>query len=49
VVLRAEVPVVPGDTVESLGHRVFAAEQALYPAAIRTYLGAHPALLATTP
>ncbi len=49
VVMRAEAPVLPGDTVESLGHRVFVAEQSLYPAAIRAYLAAHPALLATTP
>lgn len=42
--LRAEVPVLPGDTPETLGTRVFEAERALYPEAIRQYLAAHPEL-----
>ena len=48
-VLRAEVAVLCGDTVETLGARVFAAEQKLYPAAIRAYLAGNPELLTTTP
>ncbi len=44
VVLRAEVPVLPGDTPATLGTRVFAAECALYPEAIRRYVAAHPEL-----
>ncbi|CAA9544897.1 MAG: Phosphoribosylglycinamide formyltransferase [uncultured Thermomicrobiales bacterium] len=35
VVLRARVPVQPGDTAATLGTRVFAAECVLYPEAIR--------------
>ena len=35
VVLQRKVPVLPGDTPESLAARVLAAEHALYPAAIR--------------
>lgn len=35
VVLRARVPVEPGDTASTLGTRVFAAECALYPEVIR--------------
>lgn len=44
VVMQATVPVRPGDTVASLGARVFAAECALYPEAIRSYVAAHPEL-----
>lgn len=44
VVLKAEVPVLPGDTPETLGARVFAAECHLYPEAIRQYVAAHPEL-----
>lgn len=42
--LRAEVPVLPGDTPETLGTRVFEVERTLYPEAIRQYLAAHPEL-----
>jgi phosphoribosylglycinamide formyltransferase-1 len=42
--MRVEVPVLPGDTVETLGTRVFIAECELYPEAIRRYLAAHPEL-----
>jgi phosphoribosylglycinamide formyltransferase 1 len=42
--LRVEVPVLPGDTPESLGTRVFMAECELYPEAIRRYLRDHPEL-----
>jgi formyltetrahydrofolate-dependent phosphoribosylglycinamide formyltransferase len=35
---RVEVPVLPGDTPETLGTRVFEAEKSLYPATIRDYL-----------
>jgi formyltetrahydrofolate-dependent phosphoribosylglycinamide formyltransferase len=42
--LRTEVPVLPGDTSETLGTRVFHAECALYPEAIRRYLTSHPEL-----
>lgn len=42
--LRSEVPVEPGDTAQSLAARVFAAECALYPEAIRQYMAAHPEL-----
>jgi formyltetrahydrofolate-dependent phosphoribosylglycinamide formyltransferase len=38
VVLRREVPVEPGDTVEDLATRVFAAECQLYPEAIASYV-----------
>jgi len=38
VVLRATVPVLPDDTPASLASRVFEAECALYPAAIRRYV-----------
>lgn len=41
---RVEVPVLPGDTPESLGTRVFTAEKALYPAVIRDYMADHPEL-----
>ena len=37
VVARARVPVLPGDTVDSLAARVFAAECATYPEAIAEY------------
>jgi formyltetrahydrofolate-dependent phosphoribosylglycinamide formyltransferase len=42
--LRAEVPVLPGDTAQTLATRVFAAECELYPEAIRRYLADHPEL-----
>lgn len=42
--LRAEVSVEPGDTPALLAARVFAAECALYPEAIRQYTDAHPEL-----
>lgn len=42
--LRAEVPVLPGDTAQTLAARVFTVECALYPEAIRRYLAAHPEL-----
>lgn len=38
VYMRQTVPVEPGDTVESLAHRVFEAEKELYPRAITAYL-----------
>jgi phosphoribosylglycinamide formyltransferase-1 len=38
VVAQAEVPVVPGDTEETLAARVLAAEHGLYPAALRRYV-----------
>ena len=41
---RVEVPVLPGDTPETLGTRVFTAEKALYPAMIRAYQRDHPEL-----
>lgn len=44
VVRQVEVPIVRGDSAESLGARVFAAECLLYPAAIRDYVVAHPEL-----
>ena len=44
VVLRATVPIVPGDTPATLGARVFAAECELYPEAIRRHVAAHPEL-----
>ena len=44
VVQRAVVPVLPGDTPQSLSARVFAAECLLYPAAIRRYVADHPEL-----
>jgi phosphoribosylglycinamide formyltransferase-1 len=39
---RVEVPVLPGDTPETLGTRVFTAEKSLYPRVICEYLAAHP-------
>lgn len=45
VVLKAKVPVEPGDTPATLAARVFAAECRLYPEAIRRYVAAHPELL----
>jgi len=42
--MRAEVPVLPGDTPETLAVRVFTAECTLYPEAIRRYLREHPEL-----
>ena len=47
--LRVEVPVLPGDTPETLGTRVFHAECDLYPEAIRRYLAANPTLRRPTP
>ncbi len=44
IVQRIVVPIIPGDTPETLGARVFAAECALYPAAIRRYVAEHPEL-----
>jgi len=44
--LRVEVPVLEGDTPETLGTRVFHAECDLYPEAIRRYVAAHPELRA---
>jgi phosphoribosylglycinamide formyltransferase-1 len=35
VILQEEVPVLPGDTAESLGRRVLEAEHRIYPAALR--------------
>jgi formyltetrahydrofolate-dependent phosphoribosylglycinamide formyltransferase len=43
-VLQREVPVLPGDTPETLAARVFALECELYPEAIRQYMAAHPEL-----
>jgi formyltetrahydrofolate-dependent phosphoribosylglycinamide formyltransferase len=43
-VLQREVPVLPGDTPQTLAARVFAVECELYPEAIRRYMAAHPAL-----
>jgi phosphoribosylglycinamide formyltransferase 1 len=37
VIDRAEVPVLPGDTPETLAERVLAAEHQLYPRALRTF------------
>jgi phosphoribosylglycinamide formyltransferase-1 len=48
VVMRAEVPVLPDDTPERLSARVFAAEMALFPEAIRVYAAACPWLLQTS-
>lgn len=45
VVMRAIVQVQPGDTPAALGARVFAAECALYPEAIRSYASAHRDLI----
>lgn len=42
--MRAEVPVLPDDTMETLAARVFVEECVLYPEAIRRYLAAHPEL-----
>jgi formyltetrahydrofolate-dependent phosphoribosylglycinamide formyltransferase len=44
IFLKTAVPVLPGDTVERLAARVFAAECELYPAAIRKYVAEHPKL-----
>jgi phosphoribosylglycinamide formyltransferase 1 len=44
VVMRATVPVLPDDTPASLAARVFEAECALYPAAIRRHIADHPHL-----
>ncbi|MFH0982512.1 MAG: phosphoribosylglycinamide formyltransferase [Planctomycetota bacterium] len=38
ILLQRTVPVLPGDTVESLAHRVFEQELIAYPEAIRQYL-----------
>lgn len=48
VVLRSRVPVFPDDTPATLGARVFAAECALYPEAIRRHVAAHPELFGAT-
>lgn len=48
VVMRARVPVLPGDTPASLGARVFAAECGLYPDAVRCHVAAHPELFGAT-
>lgn len=45
--LQREVPVRADDTPATLGARVFEAECALYPEAIRRYLAAHPELRGT--
>jgi phosphoribosylglycinamide formyltransferase-1 len=44
VVLKTSVPILPGDTPDSLAARVFAAECDLYPEAVRRYVAAHPEL-----
>jgi len=44
VVLRRSVPVLPDDSSATLAARVFVAELALYPEAIRRYVAAHPEL-----
>ena len=49
VVLRAEVPVLTGDTPASLGARIFAAECRLYPEAIRRYVAENPNRFGTCP
>jgi phosphoribosylglycinamide formyltransferase-1 len=38
VIAQASVPVLPGDTAETLAARVLAEEHALYPRAIRWFL-----------
>ncbi len=43
-VLQERVPILPGDTADTLGARVFAVEQRLYPEAIRRYVASHPEL-----
>jgi formyltetrahydrofolate-dependent phosphoribosylglycinamide formyltransferase len=43
-VMQRQVPVLPGDTPETLAARVFAVECELYPEAIRRYMAAHPEL-----
>lgn len=45
VVLRTTVPVMPDDSAATLAARVFAAECALYPEAVRRHLAANPDLL----
>ncbi len=49
VVAETAVPVLPGDTAATLGARVFAAECALYPVTIRSYVAAHPDLFGKRP
>jgi len=49
ILAQAAVPVLPDDTPERLSARVFAAEMALFPEAIRTYVAACPWLLQTPP
>jgi formyltetrahydrofolate-dependent phosphoribosylglycinamide formyltransferase len=46
VVLQARVPVLRGDTTDTLAARVFEAECTLYPDAIRRYVAEHPELFA---
>ncbi|HEX7774993.1 MAG TPA: phosphoribosylglycinamide formyltransferase [Parvibaculum sp.] len=41
IVAQAAVPVLPGDTVETLSNRVLAAEHKLYPLALRLVAGGH--------
>lgn len=48
VIDRERVPVLPGDTPETLAARVFAAECLLYPRAIAAYLRDHPELIGRT-
>lgn len=43
-VLQKRVPILPGDTPESLGTRVFEAERRLYPEAIRLYVASRSEL-----
>ena len=43
-VLQREVPVLTGDTAQTLAERVFALECELYPEAIRCYMAARPEL-----
>ncbi len=45
VVMKARVPVLAGDSAETLAARVFAAECDLYPRAIAAYVAANPDLL----
>lgn len=45
IVMKARVPVLADDTVDSLAARVFAAECRLYPAAINAYIRDNPWLL----
>ena len=42
ILMKARVPVLPGDTADTLADRVFAAECELYPRAIAAYLRDNP-------